>query len=484
MALFTPVRRWQPPFLPFKRQKFSLRLLAWIERIVKGPLFGCRMCGNCLLQETAFICPMECPKGLRNGPCGGSTPEYCYVDKTRKCVWYLIYRRAFSKGREEKLMEVLPPLDWEKVGGETWADVVRQLRKTGTWKFFRGMLSRNPEVRDETWEKVFRPVRQPEWWNGDAVYHPPANHEPAGSLEKRLKNGEFVFTTEVIPPLHSDISRLKKNIEAVKPFVSALNFTDNSAAVPRMSGQACCKVAASMGADPVLQLTGRDNNRYSLQAKALGANMEGIKNILCITGDSPVIGSKPTGSLEMFDLDAVQMLWILRRMRDEGKYLDGREIKCKPSYFLGAAASPFASKPKYQAWREHKKVNAGAQFLQTNLIFDVDGLEEWLEELYRKDILDKVYIIVGIAPLRSLRMANHLRYEVPGVVVPDSVVRRIEKAGDEAGEEGIQIALELTEKIRKMRGVNGIHITTMGCESTVERIVRESGAIIDDTGRP
>lgn len=483
MSLFTPVRRWQPPFHPFKRQKFSLRLLAGIERMVKGPLFGCRMCGNCLLQETAFICPMECPKGLRNGPCGGSTPDYCYVDKTRRCVWYLIYRRASKRGREEKLMEVLPPLDWEKVGGETWADVTRQLRKSGTGKFFRGMVSRNPAVRHQTWESVFRPVRQPEWWKGDAAYHPPAYHEPVSSLEKKLRNGEFVFTTEVLPPLHSDISRLKQNIEAVKRFVSAVNFTDNSAAVPRMSGQSCCKVAASLGADPVLQLTGRDNNRYSLQAKALGANMEGIRNILCITGDSPVIGSKPTGPMEMFDLDAVQMLWILRRMRDDGKYLDGREIKYKPLYFLGAAASPFASKPKYQAWREHKKINAGAQFLQTNLIFDIHGLEEWLEELYRRDILDKVFIIAGIAPLRSLRMAHHLRYEVPGVVVPDSVIRRIEKAGVNAEEEGIQLALEMTQKISRMRGVHGIHLTTLGCENTVERIVKESGIIKNDKNR-
>jgi len=378
-------------------------------------------------------------------------------------------------GRDEKLMEVLPPLDWDKTGCETWADVILQLRKTGTGNFARGMLSRNPEIRHETWESVFRPVRQPDWWNGDSVYHSPDYDQPASSLEKKLREGEFVFTTEVLPPLHSDITRLKKNIEAVKPYVTAINFTDNSSAIPRMSGQSCCKVAAEMGADPVLQLTARDNNRYSLQAKALGANGEGIRNILCITGDSPVTGSKPTGSLEMFDLDAVQMLWILRRLRDEGKYLDGRELKFRPSYFLGAAASPLASKPEFQAAREHKKVNAGAQFLQTNLIFDIGQLEEWLEHLYKRNITDKVYIIVGIAPLKSLRMAHHFNNEVPGVAVPGHIIKRIENAGDRAEEEGFQIALELTEKISKMKYVNGIHLTTMGCESTVERIVRDSG---------
>jgi len=131
MPIFTPGRRWQPAYSPFKKEPFSHRLMEDIEYIIKGPLFGCRMCGNCMLQETAFICPMECPKGLRNGPCGGSTPEHCYVDKTRPCIWYKIYERSHKMGREEKLLEVLPPLDWEKVGTETWSDVLTCVKKNG-----------------------------------------------------------------------------------------------------------------------------------------------------------------------------------------------------------------------------------------------------------------------------------------------------------------------------------------------------------------
>jgi hypothetical protein len=155
--------------------------LETLERVVKGPLFGCRMCGNCLLQETAFTCPMECPKGVRNGPCGGSTEEHCYVDETRPCIWYKIYDRAFKMGREEKLLEVLPPLDWEKVGTETWGDVVRQVRKVGTKQVVNGMLSRDPVQRATTWDSIFQPVRQPSWWQGDAQYHPPAYTEPVSS---------------------------------------------------------------------------------------------------------------------------------------------------------------------------------------------------------------------------------------------------------------------------------------------------------------
>ena len=132
MPLFTPGRRWQPPFLPSNASLLAIACFRASSMAVKGPLFGCRMCGNCLLQETAFICSMECPKGARNGPCGGSTEEHCYVDETRPCIWYQIYDRAFRMNRQEMLLEVLPPLDWDKVGGETWGDVVRQVQKVGT----------------------------------------------------------------------------------------------------------------------------------------------------------------------------------------------------------------------------------------------------------------------------------------------------------------------------------------------------------------
>ena len=149
MSIFTPGRRWQPAYSPFKKEPFGRRLLANTEYVIKSPLFGCRMCGNCLLQETAFICPMECPKGLRNGPCGGSTSEYCYVDKTRPCIWYKIYERSFRMNRQEKLLEVLPPLDWEKTGTETWGDVSGQVQKLGTAKVARELVFGTPAQRRE-----------------------------------------------------------------------------------------------------------------------------------------------------------------------------------------------------------------------------------------------------------------------------------------------------------------------------------------------
>ncbi len=224
MSLLTPGRRWQPPFFPFKKEPFGKRVLRRTERWIKGPAFGCRMCGNCLLQETAFICPMECPKGMRNGPCGGSTPEKCYVDETRPCIWYKIYERAFKMGREELLLEVLPPLDWDKVGTETWGDVVRSIRKFGSGAFIKSRFSGDKEKKALAWESVFQPVRQPEWWKGDSQYHPHAYDEPISNLEKELRSGKFVITAEVSPPLSTATGKLKRDIEMMKDAGSRCQF--------------------------------------------------------------------------------------------------------------------------------------------------------------------------------------------------------------------------------------------------------------------
>ena len=480
MSIFTPGRRWQPAYRPFKKETFGRQVLEGIELGIKGPLFGCRMCGNCLLQETAFICPMECPKGLRNGPCGGSTPEYCYVDKSRPCIWYRIYERSIKLGREDMLMEVLPPLDWEKVGAETWGDVVGQVKKLGTGKTVAGLLSGEKARRISTWNGIFQPVRQPEWWRGDAVYHAPKSDEPASELERQLRAGRFVVACEIAPPLSVSTNKLISNIKTVMPYVTAINFTDNASATPRMTSWACSKVAIEQAAEPVMQIAARDRTRAGLQGELLGAVALGVRNILCVTGDSPVLAPQPRGRMDINDLDSIQMLWILRRMRDDGHYLDGREIKFPPRFFLGAAASPFASEPKFQAIREQKKVNAGAQFFQTNLVYDIERMEIWLNELAKRDILDKVFILVGITPLKSLKMARYMT-EVPGVYVPETILKRMEgaDASGNAQEEGVQIALELARRIKgyEKQGIHGLHIMPVGWEEIVPRIVREAGLL-------
>jgi methylenetetrahydrofolate reductase (NADPH) len=242
-----------------------------------------------------------------------------------------------------------------------------------------------------------------------------------------------------------------------------------------MSALACCKVAVDHKSEPVYQIAARDTTRTGLQANVIGAGQFGIKNILCVTGDNPIVGPAPTSDMNFVDLDSVQMLWILRRMRDEGIYLDGRKMKYPPKFFLGAATTPFASDPGLQAIKDQKKVNAGAQFFQTNLIFEPERLDLWLEQLDKRDVLSKVYIMIGLVPLKSYKAALYLHRKVPGVFLPENILRRMEKAGEGAPEEGVQIALELIDKIKNKRGINGIHLMTLGWEEIVGRIIAESG---------
>ncbi len=474
MALFTPLRRWQPAFRPFSRQPAGKRLLAVGERVVKGPLFGCRMCGNCLLQETAFICHMACPKGLRNGPCGGVNNGFCYVDPTRRCAWYLIYERSRRMHRERKLLEVLPPVDWDRAGTETWGEVIRTARKAGLRNIFLPSARKGMTLAATLDEKVFRPIRQPDWWRGDSEYHPPVVTEPQSPLEEELRSGRFVITAEVTPPLTAATARLREKIMTVKPFVSAINFTDGSSAVPRMSSAACSAVAASLGADPVMQISARDNNRNSLQSLAIGANALGVYNILCLSGDSPRVGPAPRSNMNVVDIDSVQMLWILRRMRDEGIYLDGREIKNRPKLFPGAAIAPFAQDPVMQAIRIRKKINAGARFLQTNLVFDPDSLDPLLEQLEKMELTGKAYLLVGISPLKSLSLAKYLNNNIPGVTVPDAIMKRMADAGPGLAEESINITVENMKKLMTKPGVSGVHIMPLGWEESLPVIIKRA----------
>ncbi len=472
MPGFTPARRWQKAYLPFKNRTIGEKIVEAGERVWKGALFGCRMCGNCLLQETALICPMECPKGLRNGPCGGSTPEHCYVDETRPCVWFKIYERAEKYGRLDYLMEVLPPLDWDKVGTSPQADGWKNLRKHGGIKAISRYLKSTPEIRKQKWEAFFKEIRQPSWWQGDALPHPAPPHTPVSHLEQILSEGKFAITAEIAPPLSASPDDLVKKVLMLKDCVDAVNFTDNPSSTPRMSSLACSLIALQNGVEPVMQIAARDRTRMGLQGEVLGASALGIRNILCLTGDHPRLGPPPNGRMDIWDLDAIQAVWIIRRMRDEGQFLDCREIKCAPQVFIGSAGSPYASTPLIQAMREEKKVNAGTQFFQTNLIYDIEGFKRYLEALERREVSQRAPILAGISPIRSVKAAYAMR-QVPGVIIPDWIIQRMETSTDPK-EESVQITLELIDKVKALPGVHGIHFMAVGWESIVPRLIQES----------
>lgn len=477
MSLFSP-RRYQAPFRPMRHKEkdtLPLRVFTAGEGLIKSALFSCRMCGNCLLQETAFICPMTCPKGLRNGLCGGATAESCEVDPTRPCTWYLIYERSEKMGREHKLLEINAPLDGDRVGRETWIDVVktwRDVEESPQLKDFFG----NRKKWDEDWERVFYKIRQPEWWEGDSEYHVPDYEEPVSILEANLRTGLFTCTAEIAPPLSVSPQLIGKKVGWMEDYVAAANFTDNASATPRMGSLASSKVCLDAGLEPVMQLQARDRSRIVIESDAIGAAALGIRNILCLTGDHHRFGPNPNIKPDQFDMDSIQILWMLRRMRDKGVYLDGRSIKNRPEFFLGSAASPFGAPAKYEAIRAEKKINAGAQFIQTQPVFDYDQFTEWMEALDKRNLLDKVYILAGITPIKSAHAA-HFMVDVPGVVIPEPLIKRMDAAGDKDGqqEEGVAIALEIIEKLQKTPGVNGLHIMAIHWEDIVARLVEDAG---------
>ncbi len=476
MPIFSP-RRYQAPFYPARRESWPIRVFTAVERSLKGWLFGCRMCGNCILQETAFICPMTCPKGLRNGLCGGASPDHCEVDPSRPCTWYMIYERAERMGRLDKLLEINAPIDGSRAGRETWLETIKFWRRRQQGPHPLDIIHNRKRFNEE-WDQFFYELRQPEWWQGDARYHPPAYREPVSLLEANLRTGNFVLTAEIAPPLDTSHELLNKKVGWLKGYVAAANFTDNASASARMSSVASSKLCLDLGLEPVLQLQARDRSRVVIESDAIGAAGLGIRNVLCLSGDHQSFGPAPMTKPDQFDMDAVQVLWMLRRMRDEGIYLDGRKIKQPPRFFLGAAASPFGAPPKYEAIRAEKKINAGAQFIQTQPIFDYDRLTDWLEALDKRNLLDKVYILAGLTPLKSARAAHFMAEQVPGVVIPSELVKRMDEAGDDPEhqqEQGVAIALEIIEKLKNTPGLSGIHLMAIHWEAVVPRLIEESG---------
>lgn len=464
-------RRFRNPFLPIRQPSFAEQAIITAERIVKGSLFACSMCGNCILQETAFICPLRCPKGLRNGPCGSGSLDHCCVDPMRPCVWHLIYRRSDQMGRLDRLLEVQAPLDWARVGHETWASLISLAYRRGL--FAPGLLLQQVALQEKL-AQLFCDLRQPDWWKGDSDYHAPRSVEPVSVLQAGLQRGEFVVTAEITPPLGTSPDSIVRNARSLHGAITAGNFTDNPMATVRMSSLACSLMLLKQGIEPVMQMTARDYNRLSLQSEILGAAALGIRNVLCLTGDPPMAGRVPYGGVP-FDIDVTQMLWIVRRMRDEGIFLDGRPIKQPPALFLGTAGSPNTDNPRYDVLRLKKKVNTGAQFIQTQLIYDLDIFKAWMEEFEIHIGLDKVYILPGVGPIHSVKAAYFLA-RIPGIRLPQTIIQRIERAKDPE-EEGIQLALEIIEQLKRIPGVSGIHLMAMGRESAIPRIVTEAGLL-------
>ena len=301
------------------------------------------------------------------------------------------------------------------------------------------------------------------------------NLKTESKLEKILAAGHLAVTSECGPPRGSDPEVIKKKGELLKDYVDAINVTDNQTSVTRLSSLAACIHLKLMGVEPVLQMVTRDRNRIALQSDILGAASFGINNILCLSGDHQVFGDCPEGQ-NVFDLDSMQLLQTVRHMRDNGKFLSGDEIKKPPVMFAGAAANPFAEPFKIRVPRLAKKIAAGAEFIQTQCIYNLDRFEEWMSGVRERGLHEKVYILAGITPMKSLGMARYMKNNVPGMDVPDEIIDRLAGVPKEKqADEGINICLETIARLKEVRGVSGFHIMAIEWEEKVPEIVERAG---------
>jgi methylenetetrahydrofolate reductase (NADPH) len=298
----------------------------------------------------------------------------------------------------------------------------------------------------------------------------------AGSnLEKVLDGGKFAVTAEIGPPQSANPEPLVHHAKMLKGYAEAFNLTDNQTAVVRLSSIAAAAIIMKEGVEPVIQMTCRDRNRIALQSDLLGASAIGIRNVLCLTGDHQTFGNEKSAK-SVFDFDSVSELYTFDKLRTEGIQPGGTKIEDPPKVYLGCAENPFATPYEFRGMRLAKKVNAGADFVQTQAIFDMDMFETWMDEVRSRGLDRKVHIMAGVIPVKTVGGARYMKNKVPGMIVPDSIIDRMKNASNPA-EEGIKICVEQIETFSKMKGVHGVHIMAVKWEEIVPRIVEMAGLL-------
>jgi methylenetetrahydrofolate reductase (NADPH) len=293
-------------------------------------------------------------------------------------------------------------------------------------------------------------------------------------LERVLDAGYFAFTSELGPPQGANVEAIRKKASYLKGITDMVNITDNQTAVVRMASWAAALVAIQEGLEPNYQMVCRDRNRIAMQSDILGAYAHGIRNMLCLSGDHQQFGNHPL-TKGVFDIDSIQLVNMVKRMRDDKTFLNGDEIDGAPQLFIGAAANPFAEPFEWRVHRLAKKISAGADFIQTQCIYDMKLFREWMKQASDMGLTEKVHILAGVTPLKSGGMARYMAQNVSGITIPDEIIDRMVKAPKGAGaEEGIKICLEQIEELREIKGVHGIHLMAIEWEHRVPEIAERA----------
>ena len=297
------------------------------------------------------------------------------------------------------------------------------------------------------------------------------------NLQKILAQDEFAVTCECNPPRGIDVDLTLKNAAQLKGKVDAVNVNDNAVASVRMSSWAMSKIFLDMGIEPVLQMTTRDRNRIALQSDLLGALALGTQNVLCLTGGHPARGDHPEAK-KVFDLDSIQWIAAVRQMRDQGRLMNGKEISGRPRLFIGGVANPFVESLELHIICLHKKIAAGAEFVQTQPVLEIKRFKAWLNLVRDHGLADRCSVIAGVLALKSVQMAEHLRNNVPGIMIPEAIIDRLRAVSeDKQQEEGIKICIEQIAALKETEGVRGVHIMAIGCEERLPEIIERAGLL-------
>ncbi len=293
-------------------------------------------------------------------------------------------------------------------------------------------------------------------------------------LERLVRSGTFCVTAEVVPPRSADGAAVRAQARELVGYADAVNVTDNPRAAAHMSPVAGVAYVAAAGLEPTMQITCRDRNRLGLTADLLGGWALGARNLFCLTGDPVGVGDHPDAAA-VHDLTVEELVALAAGLREHGRLLSGDAVEDPPRFFIGVADVPLA--PNYDPTRLERKLDAGAAFVMTQIVYDVDALKGWLRTARSRGITERAALIVGVAPLSSARQARFLDGKVPGVTVPEGLVRALEEAGDAAPSVGVAQCVEVVRRLRSLEDVAGVHVMGMGHEEGVRAVVEDAGLL-------
>lgn len=464
-ALLRLAERVAPRLAPLARAIGPERLGRWLlplERGAKGALFGCRMCGQCALAVSGMSCPMRCAKQMRNGPCGGVRANgHCEVLPDMRCVWVGATEgdARIHPGHTPAWWQRQPALDARRQGRSTWVELFR---------------AEAPALAPTTASAPV-PRARPDPKADPAAASPlrACSGPLEAAVQAHFQDGRFLVTVEIAPPDSPDPAVLLQRAARFQGLVDAINITDGAGANCHMSSVAAASVLAGAGYTPVCQVGCRDRNRIAVQGDVLGAAALGVRNVLCLTGDDVSQGDHPQAK-PVFDLDAVNLLQVLRGMRDDGVYASGRRLEQAPNFLLGATVNPFVAPFAERVANLERKIDAGARFIQTQFCFDLPLLEAFMHAVRARGLHRRAAILVGVGTLSSAKALRWMAEHVPGVHVPLAVTDRIAAATDPRAE-GVAIAIETIHALRRIEGVAGVHLMGHRNEESLARIIVGAG---------